>query len=336
MAFGDADDPTVPTGRAGVDPLLAYPKESTGLTGQIERPGDQTPWWFVPGLCAVALFFIGLLATINQDRESDRIAAAEQVVVIDEAPAPSPAPDTATSPAPESTVDPQLATLPDPGTVRVDGAAFPIESRCEVHAPFAPEDTSVQVSSYFYFDDDGERGLIDRVFDGETETAQLLDEASFVSLQDIGDTGAFSATFAGPDGAEFDVVVNPASDGQEQCGDRLVTNAPGQFSEPHTRIIMDVCIDRTTDSFASIVGLTSEGGHFEILQAGGELGEIVFAERGVEIKRTTAPASIIRTGDITSASGVVSEGVDDLDISIDIGTEITEADARTCVASDRL
>ncbi len=44
MAGDHDDDPTVPTGRSGIDPLLAYPKLATGDTGQIERPGDQTPW----------------------------------------------------------------------------------------------------------------------------------------------------------------------------------------------------------------------------------------------------------------------------------------------------
>ena len=340
MAFADADDPTVPTGRAGVDPLLAYPKQSTGQTGQIERPGDQTPWWFVPGLCVVAVFFIGLLATINQDRESDRLAAEEQSgadvapgVGDDPADPAEATPVTAVDVA--TTVDPRLEDLPTAGSVRVGGVEFSIVSRCEVQLPLDPVDTDFQVSSYFFFGNDGERRLIDRIFDGETERAQLFDESQFVELDEIGDAGAFVATFTGPDG-EFEAVVNPASDAESQCGDRVVTNEPGQFAEPHTRIILDVCIDRTTDAFATIVGLTSEGARFEILQAGGELGEIVFVERDAAAMRTTAPAFIIRSGDITSASGVVSEGANDLDITIDIGNDITEADARTCVASDRL
>lgn len=351
MGFGETDDPTVPTGRAGLDPLLAYPKESTGQTGQIERPGDQTPWWFVPGLCAVAVFFIGLLATINQDRTSDRLAAEERAAtplapsldpddpavtsgsaLADSVPdVPVQATDVETS----TTIDPRLGELPPLGTVSVAGADFEIVSRCEVQRPFDPADTEFQVSSYFFFDENGERRLIDRVFDGQAERAQLLGETPFVELDDIGDAGAFIATFAGPDG-DFDVVVNPGAESESRCDDRVVTNEPGQFAEPHTRIILDVCIDRTSDSFASIVGLTSQGARFEILQAGGELGEIVFAERGADPMRTTAPAFIIRNGDITSASGVVSAGANDLDITIDIGNDVTEADARTCVASDRL
>lgn len=344
MGSQDADEPTVPTGRAGVDPLLAFPKESTGQTGQIERPGDQTPWWFVPGLCAVAIFFIGLLAAINNDRTSDRLAAEQRSAgstvatvadSVNQSAATSPPGSTPVTEV-ATTVDPRIVDLPPTGTVRVGGVEFPIESSCEVQLPAAPVDTEFQVSSYFFFTADGERRLIDRIFDGEIERAQLLDDSLFVELDEIGDAGAFVATFDGPDAKRFDVVVNPATDTVPHCGDRVVTNEPGQFSEPHTRIILDVCIDRTTDSFATIVGLTSEGARFEILQAGGELGEIVFVERGRAAMRTAAPAFIIRSGDITSASGVVSEGVNDLDITIDIGNDITEADARTCRASDRL
>lgn len=342
MPSADADDPTVPTGRAGVDPLLAYPKESTGLTGEIERPGDQTPWWFVPGLCAVAVFFIGLLATINQDRASDRLAVEQQAVSPSaSAPvAPVRSEPTQTGPASQAvvpvTVDPRVEGLPAAGTLRVDGVESRIASRCEVQLPFDPADTEYQVSSYFFFGEDGERGLIDRIFDGESERAQMLDDSPFVELDEIGDEGAFVATFTGSAGESFDVVVNPATDAEPQCGDRLVTNAPGQFTETHTRIILDVCVDRMNGSSAPIIGLTSEGARFEILQPGGELGEIVFVDRGAAEMRTAAPASIIRNGDIASASGVVSEGANDLDITIDIGSVVTEAAARTCVPSDRL
>ncbi len=351
MPHADADDPTVPTGRAGVDPLLAYPTASTGSTGQIERPGDQTPWWFVPGLCAVAVFFIGLLATINQDRAADRLAAEQEsasasVVVGDTNGVEVGGDDLGASDSTQevvdtvaeipTSVDPRLADLPAAGTVLFDGSESPIDARCEVQLPFDPSNTDYQVSSYLFSGPDGEPMLIDRIFDGESERAQLLDDSVYVELDDVGDDGAFAATFARPDGEQFDVVVNPATDAREQCGDRLVTNEPGQFTETHTRIVLDVCVDRTSGTTGPIVGLASEGTRFEILQPGGELGEIVFVDRGGPEMRTEAPAFIIRNGDITSASGVVSEGANDLDITIDIGTDVTEADARTCVSSDRL
>lgn len=339
MADADPDDPTAPTGRAGVDPLIAFPKRATGQTGQIERPGDQTPWWFVPGLCAVAVFFIGLLATINQDRASDRLAQERAVAAsisepLDEPPVGSqPVDITSVDGSAASTTDPRIGALPSAGNVRF-GDEFPIEAQCEVQAPFDPVDTEFQVSSYFFFAAGGERQLIDRIFDDEGDRALLLDGSTSLELDEIGDAGGFEASFEAEEGGEFDVVVNPVT--ETTCGDRLVTNEPGQFAEPHTRIILDVCIDRTTDSFSSIVGLTSEGARFEILQAGGELAEIVFLERGGEVMRTTAPATILRNGDITSASGVVSEGVNDLDITIDLGTNITEAEARACMPSDRI
>ncbi|MFT6290832.1 MAG: hypothetical protein ACJAR2_001423 [Ilumatobacter sp.] len=348
-ADDEAGDATVPTGRAGVDPLIVFPLEASGHTGQIERPGDETPWWFIPGLCAVALGFIGLLLFIEQDRQEQAVASVEQtatnggsvpVVPLATAAPTTLAATTTTAPTttlpPPSTIDPAVADLPGSGFVRVDTDEFEIVSRCEVQLPFDPVDTEFQMSSYFFFDNDGRRQLIDRVFDGATDTAQLFgNDGQFVELIGIGDTGAFTATFNGP-GGEFDVVVNAAGNTEPACGDQVVTNEPGQFTEPHTRIVLDVCVDRTTDAFATIVGLTSHGARFEILQAGGELAEIVFVERDGTELRTTAPAFIIRSGDITSASGIVSDGVNDLDITIDLGATVTEADARTCTASDRL
>ena len=42
------------------------------------------------------------------------------------------------------------------------------------------------------------------------------------------------------------------------------------------------------------------------------------------------------TGDQLSASGVVSNGTDDLDITIDIGTTTVVDEARACGTADRL
>jgi len=340
----DGDDDTVPTGRAGVDPLIAYPLESTGETGQMERPGDHTPWWFIPGMFAVGLGFIGLLVFIN-DRRSESDAAvpaptvSEAPVLTTEAPAavtetePTAEPET-TVEAASTTVDPRIVDLPSPGVVRVGPDDYEIASRCEVHLPFDPVDTETQLSSYFFFDSDGARGLVERVVGGSGDSATRLVSGTLTStaaVAEIGDAGAFIASFVGAD-----VVVNPVTDADTQCGDRLVTNEPGQFSEPHTRIILDICVESGGPTGTTISGLTSEGNRFEILQAGGELAEIVFERGRDDILRTSAPATILRTGDQLSASGVVSNGTDDLDITIDIGTTTVVDEARGCTPADRL
>ena len=154
---------------------------------------------------------------------------------------------------------------------------------------------------------------------------------STAEVAEIADAGAFIASFVGAD-----VVVNPVTDTETQCGDRLVTNEPAQFAEPHTRIILDVCVDAGGPTGTTISGLTSEGNRFEILQAGGELAEIVFERGPDDILRTSAPAVILRTGDQLSASGVVSNGTDDLDITIDIGATTVVDEARACTSADRL
>jgi len=337
------DDDTVPTGRAGVDPLIAYPLESTGQTGEIERPGDETPWWFVPGMFAVGLGFIGLLVFINDRRAGDDVAAVPSSASVSEVPTtPEPVPtesatvdtEAATSTEVATTVDPRIAELPAPGVVRVGPADYEVVARCEVHLPFDPVDTDTQVSSYFFFDAAGERGLVERAVDATSDSARRLVSGIFTSSADvseIGDAGAFAANFVGAE-----VVVNPATTSEEQCGDRLVTNEPGQFAEPHIRIVLDICLADEGAAGTTISGLTSEGGRFEILQAGGELAEIVFERSPDDVLRTSAPATILRTGDQLSASGVVSNGTDDLDITIDIGTTTPEADARACGPTDRL
>ncbi len=338
----DGDDDTVPTGRAGVDPLIAYPLQSTGQTGQIERPGDQTPWWFVPGMFAVGLGFIGLLVFVNNRRADDVVTVPDPVVSEVPTSAPTVAPSTspptvetaATVEAVTTTIDPRIADLPAPGSVRVGTIDHEIAARCEVHLPFEPVDTATQLSSYFFIDDNGERGLVERVVDASGDAATRLVSGTLTStseVTEIGDAGAFIASFVGAD-----VVVNPVTDTETQCDDRVVTNEPGQFAVPHTRIVLDVCVVDDGSSGTTISGLTSEGSRFEILQAGGELAEIVF-ERGPEdVLRTSAPATILRTGEQLSASGVVSNGTDDLDITIDIGTSTGVAEARVCSAADRL
>ena len=69
----DLDD-TVPNARAvdesadtppGADPLLVHPVMSSGLTGNIVRPGDHTPRWAVPLFTVGCLGFIALLLVIS-------------------------------------------------------------------------------------------------------------------------------------------------------------------------------------------------------------------------------------------------------------------------------
>lgn len=359
------DDDTVPTGRAGVDPLIAYPRESTGATGQIDRPGDGTPWWFIPSMFAIALGFMAVWVVISESRSSDEAnsAAIEETVDGNDEPdgadtdrssADEDASDASTDTAdtdvdPDSTVveessstetdapttvDPRIADLPPPGVVRVGADEYNIVALCEVHLPYEPVDTDTEVSSYFFLDDSGERGLVERTFDGDSETATRAIEGTLTSTPDvgaIGDAGAFSAAFVGGD-----VVVNPPVRAADGCVDRVVTNAPGQLAEPHIRIVLDVCVEeRGLPQGTTIGGFTSQGSRFEIQQAGGELAEIVF-ERGPDDRlRTSAPATILRTDEQFSASSVVSNGVEDLDISIDITSSNLDG-ARACTASDRL
>gem|GEM_PF-4948168 len=48
-----------------IDPLMANPALPTGLTGQIVRPGDETPAWLVPMFTVGCVAFIALLLLIS-------------------------------------------------------------------------------------------------------------------------------------------------------------------------------------------------------------------------------------------------------------------------------
>jgi hypothetical protein len=320
------DDDTVPTHRAAADPLIIDPVRPTGHTGSIERPGEGIPWWFIPSMLAVGLTFVVAWALIADSRADDGTQTlAEGSMVVQATSAPT---------TPPTTEDPALAVLPDAGFVRLATGDYPIRSRCEVHLPYEPADSETQVSSYFFFDDRGERGLVERFFvdGGDAATRWVSGTTSESSeVADLGEGGAFTAEFVGGP-----IAVNPGQATEPQCADRVVTNAPAQFVEPHTQIVLDVCVQTGGRDGTTISGLLSEQSRFEILQAGGELAEIVYERGPDDVLRTTAPATILRTDGVTSASGVVSNGIEDLDITIDIGTSNVVDGARTCTESDRL
>ncbi|MFK8022898.1 MAG: hypothetical protein AB8G26_02945 [Ilumatobacter sp.] len=350
-----ADDDTAPTARRGADPLIVNPKRATGETGQVERPGARTPWWFVPGLCAVSLLLIGLLVIAADHRRDAQVdGVADPTAVDDSAPIPpgdgesetldaeelavdqpDAEPGAETAAASNPTVDSRIDELPPVGTVRYGDSDRQILTRCEVHLPFDPVDTEFQTSSYFFFDSSGVSQMIDRISTPSGDRAALeRGNFRFVDLEPIGDEGAFAARF--DSNRRIEVIVHPPNDEEDDCGDRVVTNSPGQFAEPHTRIVLDVCTDLVNDTGTTISGLTSQGARFEILQAGGELAEIVFDPGDGREFRTAAPAFVIRNDGILSASGVVSDGTVELDITIDIGSTTGERNARSCAPSDRL
>ncbi len=335
------DDTTESMLGAGVDPLIASPKRATGLTGQIERPGDQTPWWFVPGLALVSVLLFALLLVVVDQNNSLRepVSASPQAAATEPDVQVSPTGDSTATPAPASTlvtttVDPRLDDLPPVGFIRYQGSDREIRFRCEVHRPFAPADTEFTTSSYFFFDSSGISQLIDRIDTPDGTSSQLhRGDFRFVELVDIGDQGAFAATFDRD--RRIEVIVNPGDVTEQNCGDRVVTNAPGQFAEPHAQIVLDVCLAQDRAG-RTVVGTITQGGRFEILQAGGELAEVVYDRGDGQVFRSAAPAFLIRADGILSASAVVTNGTDDLDITIDIGTTVGEDSARPCSPSDRL
>lgn len=346
MAVGARDDDTKPADRAGVDPLIANPLQSTGHTGEIPRPGDETPRWFIPSLFIVFAAFIAGLVYVSQigERRADTAAPA----TMDTAPEPDPVEagaagtDSGESPTTDTGSDPvqsdpvqsdpgqsdpsQSDVLPPPGSVRVGSATYPIMAYCEVHFPLAPVDEQRQVSSYVFDDGSGVPRLIDRIVDGgddtATSTAPGIDD-SVGSIEEVGDTA--------------DIVVNPAAEGDADCDERLVTNEPGQFSEPHTWVVLDTCADTGAgdgDGFF-VAGLTSEGGRFSARAIADGSAELRFrAPGGTGGEVLVDAAASVIADDSFSASGFVTDGDRELDLTIDLTAPAD--DRRSCTVSDRI
>jgi hypothetical protein len=327
------------TAKPGADPLILSPKISTGLTGQIERPGDHSPPWFVPLMFVGFAVFIAGLVYVAQNRRTDSRAVDADVAAPSEVRADVAAVDSIGARdvgAATTTLD--ADTPSSAGTVVVAGEVFEIAAQCEVHAPFAPLDTGYQVSSYAFVDGGGSTRVLDRVFDAGTELATYrVGEFEFVGISTIGDTGGFAATFRDNEKFnEVEIVVNPALAGASDCSDRIVINEPGQFSEPHTLIVLGTCVNRTPTGVV-VDGITSEGSRFDVSQIDADLVDIAFrsGSLGATTLRTDSPGSIFLDFDIVSVSGVVTDGAESLDISIDIGTEAPTSED-SCVIGERL
>jgi hypothetical protein len=329
---------------SGVDPLIASPKLSTGLTGQIDRPGDRSPPWLFPSMfLGFAVFIVGLVVVGQNRRSSDDVSAIVDAPVVPEQSGDGqsliPSADAPTQGVPAATGQDVDEAPSDAGSIVIGDATFVVAAQCELHAPFAPLNVGYQISSYLFVDGDRVPRVIDRVLDQGSESATYrTGEFEFLAIEAVGDSGAFVASFRDTSTAEeLDIGVNPEPDRAPECSDLLVTNEPGQFSEPHSRIIMDVCIDRTPEGVV-VAGSTSQGSRFDVRQVSADAVDVAFRSGmlGATTLRTGSPGSIFLDADVVSVSAVVSDGVETLDLTIDIGTDHPAGQARRCTDGDRL
>jgi catechol 2,3-dioxygenase-like lactoylglutathione lyase family enzyme len=345
---------------AGFDPLIVHPIVATGETGAIERPGDDRPAWvigiFFAAFCALISGLVTVAITRDDPATTGSTADAptnveapaadepasdtpvgdttldETPVEIEQGPAETPIDAQPTDSAPAD--DPSLddPRLPDLGFASIDGTAFAIESGCATHLPLAPADSDTQVSSYFFRTDSGEQRVIDRRFgELDAEGARLTGvDAEFVSVDDLGSNGAFVATFRDPDGNTVDVAVNPGAEHDSDCSDSIVTNEPAQFAFPYTQIVMFVCADGSQGSDLFAAGTASEGGRFTAQANGDDTVTLTYRSDTGEAEYVDPAALSFESEGRLGYSGVVSNGVDSLDITVDF--EI--ARAAPCTAAD--
>ncbi len=339
--------------QAGFDPLIVNPIIATGETGAIERPGDDRPAWvigiFFAAFCALISGLVTVALTRDDVDDNASLALQEPTAgqVIDSAGAdivPSnPSPDSDVPPvespsevpndagaaaestpiaeAPEVIDDPRL---PNVGEASINGVGFDIAAGCATHLPLAPNDADAQVSSYFFRDSNDDQRVIDRRFGtrDDAAAAQLLgDSGDVLEVEDLGGSGAFVALFEGADGAPLEVAVNPGPDDGTDCADSLVTNEPGQFAFPYTRIVMFVCTDGTQGSDLYAAGTTSEGGRFSARENGDDTVTVTYRDPDLEPDFVDRAAFGFERDGRLGYSGVVTNGSGSLDITLDFAVD---------------
>lgn len=344
----------------GFDPLIVNPIIATGETGAIARPGDDRPAWvvgiFFAAFCALisGLVTVALTRDSNVDTASPPSVTATVVESVVDIVGPAVEPDqtaidsggdvtadgsaadgpvaddllgestSAGTPSESESVEPADDTrLPDVGEASIDGRAFEIESGCATHLPLAPNDADAQVSTYFFRNADGEQRVVDRRFgDRDSIGAGLLGiEATFVEVDDLGGSGAFVAMFTDTGGQAIEVAVNPGSEDGADCSDSLVTNEPAQFAFPYTRVVMFVCADGDQGSDLFAAGTTSEGGRFSALANGDDTVTLTYRNAELGADFVDPAASSFESEGRLGYSGVVSNGTDSLDITVDFSVD---------------
>lgn len=218
--------------------------------------------------------------------------------------------------------------LPAPGFAVVGTATVPVVSACEVHLPLAPADNDVQLSSYFVRSPSGEPLVIDRRFSGDGDAEVRLGGrvASSVVVDSDAVRGAFVADF-GDDGDDdaLSLVVNPDPAGGTACEDTVVTNEPGQIAFPHTRVVMASCASGSVDSGLFTAGVTSDGGSFTALDNADGTVSLTYLDDEVGSELIDPSASVSEADGRLGYSGLVTNGVESLDITIDLTPDRTNA-----------
>ncbi|WP_420450483.1 hypothetical protein [Ilumatobacter sp.] len=352
-AIGAADpagrDEVGPSGSEAIDPLLDTPPRHTEPeAAHHDRPGSSTPLWFVPSLFVVLVAFTAGLVAIGQ-RGSEATASTAPGASDADAPRVESTAALAGSPANSGATGSALAPdgdrsdpveLPPPGSVRVGGRTTALTAQCEVHLPLAPSDSELQVSTYAFVDSTGAVAAVDRSFDADGERVSLTGvEPVTATVDEIGDDGAFVAVLSTGSDRALDVVVSPRDD--DRCDDRVVTNLPGQFSEPRTLIVLATCSDGALGpgDRSRLAGLTSERGRFSISTAGDGSARVRVSAPALagSVVLEDPDAEYVVDDRTLSASGVVRGGTD-LDLAFDVTLDVSLPGdgATSCTERDRI
>ena len=140
--------------------------------------------------------------------------------------------------------------------------------------------------------------------------------------------------FEQPDGGVVDLVVNPLPEAQQDCAQVVVTNEPGQFAFPYTRVAMSACVAGDPVVGGRIVAILTEGGRM-IAEANGD-DTHTLTLRTIEtltsspFELTDPAGALFVDDDRFGYSGLVTDGETSLDLTFDVDV----SGARACTDDD--
>ncbi len=229
--------------------------------------------------------------------------------------------------------------LPAPGVIRVGASEFPLLGSCVGLQPLAPNDTATVVSSHV-FSPDGEREqVVERWFTAEGIDGVRVDGPGAAGLRqvevvDATVPGGFAASLERPDGGTVDLAVNPLPEAEQDCSQVVVTNVPGQFAFPYTRVVLAACQEGDPLVDGRVVAILSEGARMLVQANGDDTHTLTLRTADTllspQVELVDELGSLVADGELLGYSGLVTDGETSLDLTFDLDA----ADTRACTPDD--
>ncbi len=268
------------------------------------------------------------------DGASDAVGdAGEEVAVVD------PIADAEADAAVTTSPGAVEVDLPAPGVIRVGASEFPLLASCVGSQPLAPNDTATVVSSHVFSPDGDREQVVERWFTSDGIDGVRVDGPGAGGLRqievvDATVAGGFSASLERPDGGTVDLVVNPLPEAEQDCSQVVVTNVPGQFAFPYTRVVLAACVEGDPRVDGRVVAILSESARMLVQANGDDTHTLTLRTAETllspQLELVDELGSLVADEDRLGYSGLVTDGETSFDLTFDLDA----ADARACTADD--